>query len=92
MDMNVLKGRWKEIKGEIQKRWGQITGDELEIAKGDATSLAGLIQRKYGTAKDEAESSINELIAQYTNRPESEVVMGDETHEINTNEKATDIH
>lgn len=45
---NMLKGKWLEIKGDIQKAWGKLTDDELEQTKGDMKSIGGLIQQKYG--------------------------------------------
>lgn len=61
MNEDIAKGKWKELKGEIQKAWGNITGDELEQTKGDLKSIAGIIQQKYGVAKDEASLKLNEM-------------------------------
>ena len=65
MNEDILKGKWKEIKGEVQRAWGNLTNDELEKAKGNATSIAGLVQQKYGMKKEEAEKSINALINKF---------------------------
>ena len=45
---NTIKGKWLEIKGDVQKAWGKLTDDELEQTKGDMKSLGGLIQQRYG--------------------------------------------
>ena len=45
---NNVKGKWLEIKGEVQKAWGKLTDDELEQTKGDMKSIGGLIQQRYG--------------------------------------------
>ena len=45
---NMIKGKWLEIKGDVQKAWGKLTDDELEQTKGDMKSIGGLIQQKYG--------------------------------------------
>jgi len=65
MDNNVLSGKWKEIKGEIQKAWGNITGDELERTKGDLKSISGLIQQKYGHKKDEISGRLHEIVGRF---------------------------
>lgn len=63
INQNIAGGNWKELKGRIQAAWGQLTQDELEITKGDALVIAGLVQKKYGIAQEEARSKINELFA-----------------------------
>ena len=65
MNQDMLKGKWTEIKGEIQKSWGKITNDEIEKTKGDAKQMAGLLQQKYGLAKEEAAEKINKLYSKF---------------------------
>lgn len=67
MNKDIIQGKWKEIKGDIQKAWGKITNDELDRAKGNATELAGLVQKKYGIAKDEASRKIDGIFEKYSN-------------------------
>ena len=66
MNKDQIHGKWKEIKGDIQKAWGKITNDELDQVKGNATELAGLVQRKYGVAKDEASKKIDGIFEKYS--------------------------
>ena len=61
MNSDLIKGNWKQLKGEIQKAWGNITGDELEQTKGDLKSIAGIIQQKYGMAKEDASRRLAEM-------------------------------
>ena len=49
---NVIKGKWLEIKGGIQKAWGKLTDDELDQTKGDMKSIGGLIQQRYGETQE----------------------------------------
>ncbi len=62
---NVVKGKWNEFKGEVQKAWGRLTEDEVESSKGDLTALAGLVQRKYGLAQEEVRTRMNEMISRF---------------------------
>lgn len=62
---NIIKGKWQEIKGDIQKRWGKLTNDDLEKAKGDVQNLAGLIQQRYGMAQEEVKKGLDEFLAKY---------------------------
>ncbi|RYZ95980.1 MAG: CsbD family protein [Proteobacteria bacterium] len=66
MEENFFKGKWKEAKGEIQTTWGKLTGDELEQTKGNLQSIGGLIQQKYGHAKEEVSQKLSELTSRFT--------------------------
>jgi uncharacterized protein YjbJ (UPF0337 family) len=70
---NLLKGKWNEIKGDVQKLWGKLTDDELEQTKGDATSLGGIVQQRYGIKEEEFRAKINGLIAKYSPGEDPEV-------------------
>ncbi len=60
-----LKGKWKEVKGEFIKKWGQLTDDELEKTKGNFTALVGLLQQKLGMKKDDAHDHLTEVANKY---------------------------
>lgn len=48
----AVAGNWNDLKGRIRSKWGQITDDSLEQAKGSMESLVGTIQRSTGEAKE----------------------------------------
>ena len=54
MNGDVLKGKWKEIKGGVKVKWGKLTGRRLTQVEGNKEKLLGLLQRKYGFARDVA--------------------------------------
>ena len=57
---DTIKGKWKEVKGGIQKMWGKLTDDELDQAQGDLKSLSGIIQRRYGESKEAVDTKLND--------------------------------
>ena len=61
----TIKGKWTEIKDEVQKIWGKITSDELEKTNGDVTSIAGLVQKRYGDKKEVFEQKFSEIINRF---------------------------
>jgi uncharacterized protein YjbJ (UPF0337 family) len=63
LNSDVLKGKFTELKGEIRKQWGELTDDEVTKTKGNAESLAGLVQQRYGIAKEQAESEVQTWMA-----------------------------
>ncbi|MEK6553935.1 MAG: CsbD family protein [Bdellovibrionota bacterium] len=65
MNESTVKGKWKEFKGEIQSQWGKLTADDIEQTKGNVTSIVGLIEQKYGKAKDDVSAKINDLATRF---------------------------
>ena len=66
LNKETIEGKWTEIKGEIQKKWGKLTDQELEASKGDLKSISGLIQQKYGSSKEDFESNLNTLLSKFS--------------------------
>ncbi len=58
---NMVSGKWREIKGEVQKSWGMLTDDELEKTKGDMKQISGLIQQRYGAAQSGFEDKLSKI-------------------------------
>ncbi len=61
MNNDIIKGKWKQLSGQIQQKWGKITDDDLTVAEGTRDYLAGKIQERYGVAKDEADEQVKEF-------------------------------
>jgi uncharacterized protein YjbJ (UPF0337 family) len=62
MNRDVLAGKWKQLKGEVRNRWGRLTDDELDQVGGNAEKLVGLIQERYGVAREEAERELDRIV------------------------------
>lgn len=62
MNKNVLEGKWKQLRGTIRERWGELTNDDLDQIAGNRDRLAGLLQEKYGYTQMEAERQIEEFL------------------------------
>jgi uncharacterized protein YjbJ (UPF0337 family) len=65
MNDDILNGRWKEIKGEFKQTWGELTDDDLVEVEGKEEQLLGLLQQKYGYAKEKAEEEYKGFIDRY---------------------------
>jgi len=61
MNQQTLEGNWNEIKGKLHERWGQLTNDDLQKARGSVDQLVGVIQRKTGEARERVEQYLNDL-------------------------------
>lgn len=66
----ILKGKWNEIKGEIRTQWGKLTENELNQASGNLTSLAGIIQQRYGIKKEEAQEKLQKIASKFVKATE----------------------
>lgn len=64
LNENIIEGKWKLVKGQIQKAWGKLTDDELEQTKGNVTQLTGLVQQRYGENQESIRSRINDWITE----------------------------
>jgi uncharacterized protein YjbJ (UPF0337 family) len=62
MNSDILKGQWKQIRGRIQQRWGDLTDNELDQIEGSRTEIEGLLQKKYGYGKEEVRRELDEFI------------------------------
>ena len=57
-----LEGQWNQVKGRIQERWGEITEDELQEARGDTNQLVGVLQQSTGETRREIEDFLEEVV------------------------------
>lgn len=55
MSQDVLKGVWKQLKGNVKKQWGKLTDDDLMEIDGNKDILIGKLQERYGYSKRDAE-------------------------------------
>jgi uncharacterized protein YjbJ (UPF0337 family) len=62
MEPDIMGGQWKQLKGEIKRRWGKLTDDDLTEAEGSMEKLVGRIQERYGYTKERAQQEVQELI------------------------------
>ena len=44
MDWNRIEGNWKQAKGKVKEKWGQLTDDDLTAVDGKRDQLEGKIQ------------------------------------------------
>jgi uncharacterized protein YjbJ (UPF0337 family) len=78
LNEDTVKGKWKEVKGGIQKMWGDLTDDDLERTQGDLTSISGIIQKRYGESKEAVQMKLNDYFANAWTGVKSEIAEGAE--------------
>jgi uncharacterized protein YjbJ (UPF0337 family) len=59
MNQDTLKGKWHEWKGDAKIKWAQLTDDDIDLVDGNAEKLVGILQQRYGYAKDRAQQEVD---------------------------------
>jgi uncharacterized protein YjbJ (UPF0337 family) len=55
-----VEGNWKQVKGKVKEKWGQLTDDDLDVINGRRDQLEGKIQERYGLARDRVRQDIDD--------------------------------
>lgn len=61
MNTDQLQGNWKEAKGKLKQRYGQLTDDDLMYEEGKEDEFFGRLQQKLGKSKEEVKKIIDDL-------------------------------
>jgi uncharacterized protein YjbJ (UPF0337 family) len=61
MNEDIIKGKWKQIKGNVKRQWGKLTDDDLDVAEGNRDYLIGKIQERTGRARDQVEKEVKDF-------------------------------
>ena len=67
MNPEILKGKWHQVRGEIRKRWGKLTDDDMTQIEGQLEKMIGKLQERYGVKREEAEKQIKTVRADFFN-------------------------
>ena len=59
MNSDTIEGQWKQMKGKARQQWGKLTDDDLDRVQGKREELTGLVQEKYGYARDQAKREVD---------------------------------
>ena len=62
MNWDQLEGNWKQFMGAARGKWAQLTDDDLESARGSREKFEGMLQSRFGTAKERIREEVDEFI------------------------------
>ena len=62
MNTDQIKGMWNQWKGEAKIQWGKLTDDDLTRVEGNADKLTGLVQERYGYARERAQEEVDKFL------------------------------
>ena len=61
MNRDQMHGKWLQMKGEVQRQWGKLTNDDLDEVNGNLEKLVGLVQERYGYARERAQKEVDDF-------------------------------
>lgn len=70
MNDDILKGQWRQVRGNVRETFGRLTDDDLEVIGGNMETLLGKLQERYGYTKEQARAEWDRF---WNSRPESTV-------------------
>ena len=60
MNWDQIAGKWKQMRGSVKQHWGNLTDDDLTKINGNRDQFIGVVQERYGIAKEEAQRRLDE--------------------------------
>lgn len=64
VNLQNLQGQWNQLKGEVKKKWGQLTDDDLRWTNGNVDQLIGRIQERTGEKREQIEKYFDSLLSE----------------------------
>ncbi|MCB0658745.1 MAG: CsbD family protein [Saprospiraceae bacterium] len=57
-----IEGNWKQLRGKLKEKYGQLTDDDLKLAEGETDQLVGRLQKKLGKTREAISQEISEMV------------------------------
>ena len=61
MNSDIAEGKWRQLKGSVQQKWGKLTNDDVDQVEGNFEKFFGKMQERYGMSREQAEKEFNRL-------------------------------
>src|SRR5476651_880789 len=62
MNWDQVQGNWLQAKGKIKQQWAKLTDDDIGRINGKQEELLGLLQQRYGYAKEQAQKEVDNWV------------------------------
>ena len=59
MNWNQIESNWKELKGNIQQQWAELTNSDIDNMSGNREELTSKIQQTYSMDRQSAENEVD---------------------------------
>ena len=61
MNKEQADGKWTQLMGKVQAKWGKLTNDHVTVIAGRRDQLQGKLLELYGIGKEELEKELAEM-------------------------------
>ena len=68
MNEDTFAVQWKQMRGELKSWWSKLADDELDLIGGHKDKLIGLVQARYGYAREHAEQEVERRFKEFADR------------------------
>jgi len=68
MNEDIFSGQWKQMRGELKSWWSRLADDELDLIGGHKDKLIGLVQERYGYAREHAEQEVERRFKEFSDK------------------------
>jgi len=58
MNKEQAQGKWSQLMGKAQSKWGKLTHNDVAVIAGRREQLHGKLHELYGISKEEAEREL----------------------------------
>lgn len=58
MNEDIIQGKWNDIKGSLQAKFGKLTTEDLDRVAGNHDYLVGKLEQRYGYDHQKAEQEV----------------------------------
>ena len=65
MNQDVFAGQWKQMRGELKSWWEKLVDDDFDRIGGQKDKLIGVVQEKYGYAREKAQQEVERRFKEY---------------------------
>ncbi len=62
MNWDQIEGNWKQFVGAARGKWAELTDDDLETARSSREKFEGILQEKFGSAKETVRAEVDEFL------------------------------
>ena len=69
MNLDQVKGMWHQWKGEAKSQWGKLTDDDITRIEGNSEKLVGIVQERYGYAREQAQQEVDDFFKRQDVQP-----------------------
>jgi uncharacterized protein YjbJ (UPF0337 family) len=70
-NIDTFDGQWPQLRGQVRSWWGQLTDADLDTIAGKKDMLVGLLQERYGYARERAEQEVERRVHEYRDQMEA---------------------